>query len=289
MDLNLLQIFTAIAEHKSFTKAASQLKMDKSTVSSKLSHLEANLGVRLLHRSTRSVSLTEAGEGYLRYCQQIMETALEAQQFTANLGDEAVGLLRVSTTNYLAEHFIRTLIKPFIKENPKVEVELDLSYSSRDLIKDRFDVALRVGTGSLKDSNLVAKKIFEAELGLFCSPAFVKEHGELKRVEEMANFDFIKYTNRSTFEVSQNGVIHEVVINSRFKINDILSTREAAVLGLGIAVMPKFIASEAVKNKQLVNLLADCHFPLITIYAVYHSRKWMPAKLKSFLDFLTVK
>ena len=288
MDLNLLQIFTAIAEHKSFTKAASQLKMDKSTVSSKLSHLEANLGVRLLHRSTRSVSLTEAGEGYLRYCQQIMETALEAQQFTANLGDEAVGLLRVSTTNYLAEHFIRTLIKPFIKENPKVEVELDLSYSSRDLIKDRFDVALRVGTGSLKDSNLVAKKIFEAELGLFCSPAFVKEHGELKRVEEMANFDFIKYTNRSTFEVSQNGVIHEVVINSRFKINDILSTREAAVLGLGIAVMPKFIASEAVKNKQLVNLLADCHFPLITIYAVYHSRKWMPAKLKSFLDFLTV-
>jgi DNA-binding transcriptional LysR family regulator len=289
MDLNLLQIFTAIAEHKSFTKAASQLKMDKSTVSSKLSHLEANLGVRLLHRSTRSVSLTEAGEGYLRYCQQIMETALEAQQFTANLGDEAVGLLRVSTTNYLAEHFIRTLIKPFIKENPKVEVELDLSYSSRDLIKDRFDVALRVGTGSLKDSNLVAKKIFEAELGLFCSPAFVKEHGELKRVEEMANFDFIKYTNRSTFEVSQNGVIHEVVINSRFKINDILSTREAAVLGLGIAVMPKFIASEAVKNKQLVNLLADCQFPLITIYAVYHSRKWMPAKLKSFLDFLTVK
>ncbi|WP_320826082.1 LysR family transcriptional regulator [Reinekea sp.] len=289
MDLNLLQIFTAIAEHKSFTKAASQLKMDKSTVSSKLSHLEANLGVRLLHRSTRSVSLTEAGEGYLRYCQQIMETALEAQQFTANLGDEAVGLLRVSTTNYLAEHFIRTLIKPFIKENPKVEVELDLSYSSRDLIKDRFDVALRVGTGSLKDSNLVAKKILEAELGLFCSPAFVKEHGELKRVEEMANFDFIKYTNRSTFEVSQNGVIHEVVINSRFKINDILSTREAAVLGLGIAVMPKFIASEAVKNKQLVNLLADCQFPLITIYAVYHSRKWMPAKLKSFLDFLTVK
>ena len=289
MDLNLLQIFTAIAEHKSFTKAATQLKMDKSTVSSKLSQLEAQLGVRLLHRSTRSVSLTEAGEGYFRYCQRIMETALEAQQFTANLGDEAVGLLRVSTTNYLAEHFIRTVIKPFMKENPKVEVELDLSYSSRDLIKDQFDVALRVGTGSLKDSNLVAKKILEAELGLFCSPAFIREHGELKNLQEMADYDFIKFTNRSTFEVIQKGEAHEIEINSRFQINDILSTREAAVLGLGIAVMPKFIASEEVKANKLVPLLTDCQFPLITIYAVYHSRKWMPAKLKSFLEFLTVQ
>ena len=95
VDLNQMQIFAAISENQSFTKAAAQLKMDKSTVSTKLSQLESHLGVRLLNRSTRSVTLTEAGEGYFRYCQQILEIAKEAEQFATTLGDDVVGLLRV--------------------------------------------------------------------------------------------------------------------------------------------------------------------------------------------------
>ncbi|NOR52394.1 MAG: LysR family transcriptional regulator [Gammaproteobacteria bacterium] len=290
MDLNQLQIFAKIAEYQSFTKAAAELQMDKSTVSNKLSQLESRLGVRLLNRSTRSVTLTEAGEGYYRYCLQIMETAQEAEQFTATLGNEAVGLLRVSASNSFAGIFIHELIQPFMKENPKVEVELILGYENVDLVKERIDIALRadIGAGALKDSSLIARKVMNSEIGLFCSPSFTEEHGELKDMGHVNDFDFIEFTSGPAFNLSgtQGERVHRADLKGRFKVNDVLRCKEAAVAGLGIAVLPKFITRDEVKNKQLMPLLADYQFPAINLYAVYPSRQWMPAKLKVFLEHL---
>ncbi|MDH3353840.1 MAG: LysR family transcriptional regulator [Chromatiales bacterium] len=290
MDLNQLQIFAKIAEYQSFTKAAAELQMDKSTVSNKLSQLESRLGVRLLNRSTRSVTLTEAGEGYYRYCLQIVETAQEAEQFTTTLGNEAVGLLRISAPNSFSEIFISELIQPFMKENPKVEVELILGYENIDLIKERVDIALRadIGVGALKDSSLIARKVMRSEIGLFCSPSYIKEHGELSHLDQVGNFDFIEFTSGPDFSLAnpQGDSVHRADLNGRFKVNDVLSCKEAAITGLGIAVIPKFIARDEVKNGQLVPLLIDNQFPTINLYLVYLSRQWMPAKLKVFLDHL---
>jgi len=292
MDLNQLQIFAKIAKYQSFTKAAAELQMDKSTVSNKLSQLESRLGVRLLNRSTRSVTLTEAGEGYYRYCLQIIETAQEAEQFTATLGNEAVGLLRISAPNSFSEIFISELIQPFMKENPKVEVELILGYENIDLIKERVDIALRadIGAGALKDSSLIARKVMRSEIGLFCSPSYIKEHGELCNLDQVDDFDFIEFTSGPDFSLSnpQGDSVHRAALNGRFKVNDVLSCKEAAIAGLGIAVIPKFITRDEVKKRQLVPLLLDSQFPTINLYAVYLSRQWMPAKLKVFLDHLNL-
>lgn len=290
MDLNRLAIFAKIAEKQSFTKAAAELNIDKSTVSNKLSQLESHLGVRLLNRSTRSVTLTEAGAGYLQYCQQILEIAQEADQFATTLGDEAVGLLRIAASNEFGDVFIRKLIQPFLKDNPKLEIELILDYRNADLVKDNFDVALRIGIGkgTLEDSNLIAKKILNDEIGLFCSPEFIEQYGKLEKINQITEFNFIEFTLAPSHEliIKKDGKKHQVNLKGTFKVNDVLSTKIAALSGLGIAVLPKFIAIDEVENQQLVPLLTDYQFPAFNVYAVYPSREWMPAKLKVFLEYL---
>ena len=291
MDLNQMLIFAKIAEYQSFTKAAKSLNMDKSTVSNKLSQLESHLGVRLLNRSTRSVTLTEAGAGYFQYCQQIIETAQEAEQFTATLGNDAVGLLRIAASNEFGDVFIRKLIQPFMQENPKLEIEMVLDYRNVDLVKENFDVALRVGVGAgtLDDSNLIAKKLLEDEVGFFCSPAFIDERGKLEKVDQVNSFDFVGFSLASPhdFVIKQGDVSHQLELTGKFKVNDVLSTKVAAISGLGIAVLPRFVVADEIENKQLIPLLTAYTFPAFNVYAVYPSRQWMPAKLKVFLGYIS--
>lgn len=288
MDLNLLLIFSKVVENHSFTKAAVELHMEKSTVSTKVSLLESRLGVRLLNRTTRSVTLTEAGEGYYRYCQQIVENALEAEQYATTLGDEAVGLLRLSAALDFGHLFIRNLIGPFMTANPNVEVELILENRLVDMVRERIDLAIRVGSDTLNDSSLIAKKIIEVEVGLFASPVFIAKYGELQKVENLSSFEFIEFTVSDAFSlpIKRNSISYQFEPKGRFKVNDIVAAKEAALSALGIVVLPKIIAAEEVKNKQLIPLLSDCEFPTFFLYAVYPSRQWIPAKLKAFLEYL---
>lgn len=284
-------IFAKIAQHQSFTKAAKELNMDKSTVSNKLSQLESRLGVRLLNRSTRSVTLTEAGAGYYQYCQNIIETAQEAEQHVATLGNDAVGLLRIAASNEFGEILISKLIPPFMRDNPNINIDMVLSYHNTDLVKDNFDVALRVGVGkgTLEDSSLIAKKILEDEIGFFCSPAYINEHGKLEHVNQINDFDFIHFSFVSTDNLilKQGAVDYQVRLKGKFKVNDVLSTKTAALSGLGIAILPNSVATDDVKNGLLLPILSDYTFPAFNVYAVYPSRQWMPAKLKVFLEFLS--
>lgn len=291
MDLNQLQIFAAIAESHSFTKAAAKLQMDKSTASSKLSQLESRLGVRLLNRSTRSVTLTEAGEGYLGYCHQIMETAKEAEQFAKRLGDDAVGLLRISASNSFSSFFINELIRPFMEDNPQVEVEFIFGYENIDLVGNQIDVALRIDVGGagLKDSRLIARKFASSESGLFCAPSYIKKYGAIKSAEQLVDHGFIEFTKGDSFEYIRQfikSVTNKNTVKSRFKGNDVNSCIDAATAGLGVILLPKLAVKDKVRKKQLVPLLEDNIFPKIDLYAVYPAKEWMPAKLKRFLGHL---
>ncbi|MGE4594364.1 MAG: LysR family transcriptional regulator [Gammaproteobacteria bacterium] len=288
MHLNQLLIFSKIAQHKSFTKAATELQIDKSTVSNNLAKLESRLGVRLLNRSTRSVTLTEAGQGYYQYCQQIVETAEEAEQFTATLGKEAVGLLRVAALNDFSQIFIPKVIQPFMEANPKVDMELILEYRNTDLVKERVDIALRFGIVPLEDSDLISKKILDDELGLYCSPGFIDKYGKLVDVSQINDFDLIELFMGPHIQlpIKKGNASYTIDMKGRFKVNDLLSAKDAALSGLGIAALSKLLSQEAVEKKQLVPLLTDWQFPSVAVYAIYPSRQWMPAKLKVFLLYL---
>ena len=289
MDLNQLLIFARIVEHQSFTKAAKNLGIDKSTISNKLSQLESRLGVRLLNRSTRSVNLTEAGAKYYEYCRQAVEIAEEAESFSSSLGDEATGMLRISATNTFSQTFIESAIKPFMDIHSKISVELVIENRTTDFYKDNIDVALRLAIGPLQDSSLIAIKIFTADIGLYCSPSFIKMNGALNNVDQMdgSNFLGLNVPGSPRIILTKGAVSHKIPYKDlRFKVNDGVVLKEAAIAGLGIGYMPKHSASNAVKNKELVEIFSDWKIEPVSVYAVYASREWMPEKLRVFLKYL---
>ena len=289
MDLNQLLIFARIVEHQSFTKAAKNLGIDKSTISNKLSQLESRLGVRLLNRSTRSVTLTEAGAKYYEYCKQAVEIAEEAESFSSSLGDEATGMLRISATNTFSQTFIESAIKPFMDIHSKISVELVIENRTTDFYKDNIDVALRLAIGPLQDSSLIAIKIFTADIGLYCSPSFIKMNGALNNVDQMdgSNFLGLNVPGSPRIILTKGAISHKVPYKDlRFKVNDGVVLKEAAIAGLGIGYMPKHSASNAVKNKELVEIFSDWKIEPVSVYAVYASREWMPEKLRVFLKYL---
>ena len=289
MDLNQLLIFARIVEHQSFTKAANNLGIDKSTISNKLSQLESRLGVRLLNRSTRSVTLTEAGAKYYEYCRQAVEIAEEAESFSSSLGDEATGMLRISATNTFSQTFIESAIKPFMDIHSKISVELVIENRTTDFYKDNIDVALRLAIGPLQDSSLIAIKIFTADIGLYCSPSFIKMNGALNNVDQMdgSNFLGLNVPGSPRIILTKGAISHKVPYKDlRFKVNDGVVLKEAAIAGLGIGYMPKHSASNAVKNKELVEIFSDWKIEPVSVYAVYASREWMPEKLRVFLKYL---
>jgi len=289
MDLNKLLIFAKIAEYQSFTKAASHLGMDKSTISTKLSQLEAHLGVRLLNRSTRSVTLTESGAKYYEYCRQAVEIAEEAENFSSSLGDEAVGLLRISAANNYSKLIIESAIKPFMEANPKVKVEMIIEYRTADLIQENIDIAIRLGIGPLEDSSLIAQKVLTGSIGIYCAPSYIKKYGKISSIDELNNSKIVEFTisARPKITISKDGVSHKITTKDKeFKTNDLAAVKQASIAGLGVCILPKHSANAAVKSKELVEIFSDWEIEPFSIYAVYPSREWMPEKLRVFLKYL---
>ena len=288
MDLNQMLIFGKVAEKQSFTKASLELGIEKSTVSMKVSQLEERLGTRLLNRTTRSVTLTEAGEGYYQYCQQVIDTAKEAEHFAETLSTEPQGLLRIATTIDFGQIFVSSLIDPFLKKHPKVEIDLVLRNPPVDIINERIDLALMPRFGALEDSSLIAKRILDTELGVYASPAYIKMRGKPKAMKDLENHDYIwfPYGSMVSIPVTRNEEKLAIDQKPRIRINDVLSCKRAAIDGVGFAIIPERIAEQDVKDKRLAPLLTDYTFPTVTLYAMYASRQWIPTKLKAFLEHL---
>lgn len=288
MDLNQLMVFAKVAENQSFTKAAKELGIEKSTVSSKVSQLEKRLGVRLLSRTTRLVTLTEAGEGYYQYCHQIVETAREADHFADTQISEPQGVLRISVPLDFGLLLVQQLIKPFMQEYPDLKIDLFVIDREVDLIAERYDLTLRIGPGLLKDSSLIGKKLFDVKMGLFASPQFLSEHGEPKTPDDLRKIPCVIFTKEqeSVFEFGSGFLPEDYQVSSNLKINDILICKEAAISGLGISIMPVAIAQSDIKLKKLKHILPEYNLPSMALFVVYPSRQWMPSKLKVFLQYL---
>lgn len=288
MDLNQMLIFGKVAEKQSFTKASRELGIEKSTVSMKVSQLEERLGTRLLNRTTRSVTLTEAGEGYYQYCQQVIDTAKEAEHFAETLSAEPRGLLRITTPVDFGQIFVNSLIDPFLKKYPKVDIDLVLRNPPIDIVEERIDVALMPRFGALEDSTLIAKKILATDLGVYASPAYIKTLGKAKTISDLDMYDYIwfSYGDMMSIPVVKGEETLSIDQKPRIRINDVLSCKRAAIDGVGYAVIPCRIAEQDVKDKRLVQLLTDYSFPTVTLYAMYASRQWIPTKLKAFLEHM---
>lgn len=287
MDLNDIVVFTKVAETKSFTGAAEQLGLPKSTVSRKLAQLEERLGVRLVQRTTRKLALTEIGEAYYERASRIVADLQAAEQVVTDMQATPRGRLKVTAPIDLSTRYLGAIIAEFIAAHADITVELDATDRVVDLIEDGYDVAVRFG--QLPESTLIARKLATFAGVLCASPAYLAKRGTPTTVEELDDHDKVLFlpSPRSTGWTLVNGdQTYELGRPARFSSNNLAAVRDVVIAGGGISVMTEFMVACDIHAGTLVRLLPSWGARAIDVQAVYPARQNLPPRLTLFLDHL---
>jgi DNA-binding transcriptional LysR family regulator len=286
MDLNEILVFARVVQAGSFTAAAAQLGMPKSTVSRKVAELEERLGSRLLQRTTRKLSLTDVGRTYYDHCVRIVGEIEDAERAVSNLQESPRGLLRVTAPINVA--FLGPIVSDFLRRYPEVRLELFCTERSVDLIEERFDVGIRAGV--LADSTLVARSLGSARWFLVATPGYLKRRGRPGSPEELAQHDCLFFgpgPSRADLrlEHADRRSVH-VSLSARLWVTDMDVLLAVALAGLGIALLPVSSAVEALRTRRLERVLRDWNAPATPVHVVYPSARHISPKVKSFVDHL---
>lgn len=291
-NLALLRLFVQVADLGSFSAVARVIRTTPSAVSRQIARLEADLGVRLLQRTTRQQVLTEAGETYLHHARQIIEDLDAARRAVTQLGNVPSGVLRVTAEADLAHTLLSPLLPEFLDRYPNLRVQLHTSAQMEDLIGRGIDVAIRMG--HLADSNLVAKRLTVSRSVLVASPAFLEKHETPRHPAELERLSCLSFWVESEVNVwrfrDRNAVI-EVPVTGRVQAQSLGVLREAAKSGCGIAMLPVWMVRQDLDDGGLVALLPE--FPLeppaTPISAVYPSGRNLASKVRVFVDYLSAQ
>jgi DNA-binding transcriptional LysR family regulator len=283
-----MEAFVRVAETKSFSEAARRLRSSKSLVSRQVAALEAELGVRLFHRTTRSLSLTDEGRSYHAQVTRILGEIEEANLSVSSSRAAPRGRLRVSAPMSFGILHLGPAMRDFLVRFPDVELDLSLNDRYVDVVDEGFDLAIRVGR--LADSSLIARRLAGHRMIVCASPDYLNRHAEPNDPDDLKRHQCLCYsTNALTPEwhfVAKDGAPWRVPIQGPLHANNGDVLRSAALQGLGVAYLPSFIVGADIQGSALVSLLPD-YVPTDTaIYAVYpHSRHLSP-KVRAFIDFL---
>lgn len=284
--IDAMRAFVTVAAEGGFTRAADRLGLSPQLVSKYVGQLEERLGVRLLNRTTRKVSLTEAGTRYVQRAQQVLEDIDEMEHMLGDLHGSAQGVLRISAPVSFGTRHLPSLISAFQRAHPAVGVDLQLNDRKVDIVEEGFDVALRIG--NLKSSSLVAKLVTPIRVVMCAAPAYLEAHGTPARLEDLVHHRYLRYSylegdsGQSLYEWLRGGTGQraDLICNN----GDVLV--QTAIAGAGIALQPTFICGEAIASGALTMLLPE-HAPApLGLYAVYAHRSLLPSKVRCFVDFI---
>ena len=281
--LHDMALFVEVARVGSFSGAGKVLGIPNATVSRRIAALERALDVRLFHRSTRRVELTNIGRRYLERCAHLIDEARVVHEQLRHETEGISGVLRVSMPVDFAVAYIGPVLPDFARQYPAVRFELDLSPRHVDLVTEKFDVAVRLG--SLQDSGLVARRIGEIKLGLFASPIYLQMHGQPEGLAALAECELIDGYPSAYWQFAGGDQEVKSRRGSRFVVNNVGMMRVLAERGMGIALLPLPLARDSVGSRHLVRVLPDCEIPSLPIQAVMMSRK-QPAAVRAFIDFV---
>lgn len=285
--LDGIAAFLSVSTHLSFSKAADELGMSRATVGAQVRQLEDRLGIRLFQRSTRKVALTEAGAAYREALSGILPQIREAERAATSFQKEAVGRLRVSAPPDLGHLVIVPAVSEFLKLNPAVSIELDLSHRAVNLIEDGFDLAIR---GRLSvDINLITRQLATSSIMICASPAYIAEHGAPETPHDLAHHSCLHFAELRWGRIwpfSRNGEEYRIPIVPRLELNHSLGLRDAALLGVGIVLLPDFIVGEDLRQGRLIRLLPDWDISTIQLQAVYPANRHIAVKVRRFVSFL---
>jgi LysR family transcriptional regulator for bpeEF and oprC len=290
-NLNALLVFAKVAETCSFTVAAQRLGLTASAVSKSVARLEQELGVKLLQRSTRLVSLTDEGATFFERCRNILAEVDDAESALTLSTATPKGRLRVQLPVGFGRRVIAPKLLSFTQEHPDLIVDVELSDRVVDLAYEGMDAAIHIGP--VNDARVVAKKLCRLTFSACASPAYLKKNGAPQTPEELAQHQCLAYLLPITggyrpWQFLKNGQLVSHNVTGNLNINNAESLLEAAIAGAGITMISNFIAAEALKSGKLVKVLAEYVVDGPEVHVVYLPRRNVSAKVKAFIDFLTV-
>jgi len=285
--LDGVAVFVAVINSGSFKAAAESLGHSTSYISKEVTRLEKRLGSRLLNRTTRTISLTDAGRAYYERCQQIVIDAENATRSVSQLQDEPRGLLRVNApTSFGTRHLIEHL-SAFLHRYPEVNLEIEFNDRIIDVVAEGYDVVIRVG--KVRNSNLIARAFTRSKTVVIASPEYLRRHGTPEKAADLENHHCITYSLEAnplnwTFRKEDEHV--QVQLSSRALCNNAEIMVALACDGIGITRVPLFTCSSEVEAGRLKILLEDYEQPEYGVNAVYPHRQYLTAKVRVFVDYL---
>ena len=289
-DLNDMLYFAEVAERGGFAAAGRALGIPKSRLSRRVAELEAQLGVRLLQRTTRTLSLTEVGELYLGHCLAMRESAQAAQDAVAQVQSEPRGTVRVTCPVTLAQTVLARLMPVFLERHPLVRVEMQVTNRVVNVVEEGVDVALRV-RAKLEDSgSMVVKRLDEGRQLLVASPAQLARQGTPQALQDLADMDTLAMSaadGRTSLRLmGPGGRVETVQCTPRYVADDLLTLKYAALAGTGLCWLPDYLCQAELQQGRLVQLLPEWSQPAGIVHAVFASRRGLSPAVRGFLDFL---
>lgn len=282
-----MRVFTTVVDAGSFAGASDKLDLSRGMATRYVAQLEAHLGVRLLHRTTRKLSLTEAGTNYYPRAIQVLAAIEDAEHLATQGSVKPRGILRISTSVGFAIGNIERVVNAYLRRFPNVEIELMTTERMVDLVEEGFDLALRI-TKQLPPG-LIGRRLAPVRLVACASAAYLKAHGTPKTPEELSQHNclYFSYSNyRNKWSFWQGGEETTVPVSGNFHGNNGNILMNVAIAGMGIIYEPDFVVYQAIRKKRLKQILEDWETDEFSLFAVYANRQFLPPKVRSFIDFL---
>ncbi|CAJ1837305.1 LysR family transcriptional regulator [Aeromonas jandaei] len=280
VDLELMGLFATVVEQGSFTRAAELMGMPKSSVSQKISRLEAQLGVRLLQRTTRRLSLTPQGEVYVEHCQGLLTLARSANLAMARLRSAPAGRVRITAPEATGTLLLGRILAEFRALYPEVVLELTLSDEQLDLVGEGYDLALRAAP--LKDSSLICRRIGQVPRHLVAAPAYLAAHGMPQQLSDLGRYACLVHSALPLWPLQEGGWRPQGACIS----NSLLALRELAINEGGIALLPHHVCEGDLVSGRLQKVLPELAVPPNPFYLIYPSREHLAPALRTLMDFV---
>lgn len=283
-----IAVFVRVVESGSFTAAADRLEMSKSVVSKQVSRLEERLGARLLNRTTRRLSLTEAGQVFYERSRRGLLELEDAELEVSRLQGAPRGRLRLNAPMSFGILHLAPALADFLARYPQLTIEMDLDDRKVGLVEEGFDLAVRIS--DLPDSSLVVRRIAACRHVVCATPDYLQRHGTPRHPGELGEHNVITYRYQESAKewhfLGHDGEQVSVSVAGSLEVNNALALREAVLKGLGITRTPTFVVGPDLKAQRLVPLLSDYRAPELSIYAVFPQRQYMSPKVRAFVDYL---
>lgn len=285
--LTAMRVFAEVATSGSFSATADKLDMSRAMVTRYVGEMEQWLQARLLQRTTRSVTLTDAGELALRRCQQMLALTQDLEEETATTTEgELRGQLRITCSVSFAFAQMAAAVVEFLALHPGLKIDLDASEGSLNLVEKRIDLAIRISAEP--DPLLIGRPLAQCDSALVASPAYLAAHGTPQAPADLAQHRCLSYANfgKSVWQLSRGDELAKVGVTSHFSANEAATLMRAALAGGGIALQPTYLVNPYLQSGELQAVLPEWNLPVMTIYALYPSRRHLSPAVRALLDFL---